>query len=96
MIYIGWLGCGSPESAVPPSAKELEWALSELRGVSRPDWIRHVRARREAGFSCGELSPAEFLDRLQENLEWLSSHERRLRLQQAVVKLLTLFCLEGD
>jgi hypothetical protein len=55
-----------------------------------------VRARREARFSCGELSPAAFLDRLRENLEWLSAHERRLRLQQAMVKFLTLVCLEGD
>jgi hypothetical protein len=55
-----------------------------------------VRARREARFSCGELSPAEFLDRLRENLEWLSAHERRLRLQQAMVKSLALVCLESD
>ena len=87
---------GSPESDVPPSAKKLGWALSELPGVSHSDRILHVHARRELRFSGGELSPAEFMDRLQENLEWLSAHERRLRLQQAMVKFLTLFCLEGD
>ena len=87
---------GSPESDVPPSAKKLGWALSELPGVSHSDRILHVHARRELRFSGGELSPAEFLDRLQENLEWLSAHERRLRLQHAMVKFLTLFCLEGD
>ena len=79
-----------------PSAKKLEWALSELPGVSHPDVILHVHARRELRFCGGELSPAEFLDRLQEKLEWHSAHERRLRLQHAMVNFLTFFCLEGD
>jgi len=87
--------CGRPESVVSPSAKNSS-ALSELRGVNHPDWILHVRSRREPRFSCGELSPAEFLDSLQENLEWLSAHERWLRLQHGMVKFLTWFCLEGD
>lgn len=65
------------------SAYEFERAISRLREYSHTNSVKRY-------------SPAEFLTRLQQNLEWLSSYERLQRLARAMVKFLSLLRLEGD
>lgn len=81
---------------MPPSPKELERAISRLRKHSHPNWVLSFRDLHAAHFRHEKCSPAEFLDRLQQSLERLSSYERLLRLLHVVVKFVFVLGLEGD
>jgi len=81
---------------VPPSAQEIERALSRLPEFSHPNWAFHLRELHEATLQYEKCSPAEFLNRLQENLERIASYDRLLRLLRAMMKFAALFRLQND
>jgi hypothetical protein len=73
---------------MPPSAKEYERALRELRRLhSRHDWLFRT--------DCGCDFP-EFIARLQDNLNAHGNYEFLSRVARAMLKLASALRVEGD
>ena len=73
---------------MPPSAREYERALRELRRLhSRDDWL--LRTYRGSDFP-------EFIARLQDNLDAIANAEFLSRVGRAMLKVASALRVEGD
>jgi hypothetical protein len=73
---------------VPPSAKELERAIKELRRLnSRHDWLLHT-------YRGSDL--LEFLASLQDNLNAIAHRAFLSRMVRAMLAVVSALRVEGD
>ena len=73
---------------MPPSARQLDRALRELRCLGRRD-DRFFRADR--GYNC-----PEFIARLQDNLDAIANYQFLSRVVRAMLKVASILRVEGD
>jgi len=78
------------------TAEEMQRAICQLRRYHRRNWVVHRRSTHGVTFQSEQCPPAEFLGRLQHELERIGRYQRRRRLLRAFTKFAALFCIAGD